>query len=158
MDSRANLHLKRAFTEIQEAEVLFRISGDAGKKREFQLEENTTFYSGVIGHAYYSIFYAAKAILLTKGITTTMPNIHKKTYESFKKAFVDTGILDITLLNAYRKMIIRADELLQIFKDEKWKRGHFTYETMPQANIMPAKESVDHALKFTKHIAEILEK
>ena len=46
MDSRAKLYIKRAFTETQEAEVLFKISSDITKKREFQLEDDTTFYSG----------------------------------------------------------------------------------------------------------------
>jgi len=48
------------------------------------------------------------------------------------------GILDVNLLTIYKKMMVRADQLLQIFKDEKWKRGHFTYETIPQANKDPA--------------------
>lgn len=190
MDSRAKLYIKRAFTETQEAEVLFKISSDITKKREFQLEDDTTFYSGAISHAYYAIFYAAKAILLTKNITTQSPEIHKKTFELFKKEFVDTGILDTELLIIYKKMIIRADELLQIFKNvkkirhkcgflghkkpeshssptinngafwffrEKWKRGHFTYETIPQANKRPAEESVEHATKFVKNIRAILE-
>ena len=51
-----------------------------------------------------------------------MPDVHKKTYEIFKAEFVDSGILDIELLKIYEKMIVRADELLQIFKDENGKR------------------------------------
>ena len=117
-----------------------------------------TFYSGVISHAYYSIFYAAKSILLTKNIKTYAPEIHKKTYEAFKEQFVDSGIIDIGLLNIYKKMIVRADELLQIFKDEKWKRGHFTYKTIPQANKEPAEESINNASKFIKNIKVIIEK
>ena len=55
-------------------------------------------------------------------------------------------------------MIVRADELLQIFKDEKWKRGHFTYKTIPQANKEPAEESINNASKFIKNIKVIIEK
>ena len=85
----------------------------------------------------YSILHLSSAIPSgdkTKNIKTTAPEVHKKTYEAFKEQFVDSGVLDIELLNIYKKMIIRADELLQIFKDEKWKRGHFTYQTISQAN------------------------
>ena len=55
-------------------------------------------------------------------------------------------------------MIIRADELLQIFKDEKWKRGHFTYQTIPQANKDPANQSIQNATTFLKNIRTIIEK
>ena len=95
------------------------------------MDEKATFYSAVISHAYYAIFFSAKAILLAKSIKTEMPDVRKKTYEEFKKYFVDTGILDVKLLEICRKMVVRADELLEIFKDEKWKRGHFTYQTIP---------------------------
>ena len=116
-----------------------------------------TFYSSAISHSYYAIFYAAKAILLTKGIVTSMPGAHKKTYEAFKSEFVDSGVIDIELLKIYQKMIVRADELLQIFKDEKWKRGHFTYQTIPQANREPAGQSIKNAMVFVKNIKLIIE-
>ena len=134
MDSMVKIYLDRSLNELSQAKLLFAISNDNEKKQEFQIEEEMTFYSGAISHAYYSIFYSAKAILLTKGIKTTAPEVHKKTYEAFKEKFVDSGIIDSELLMIYEKMIVKADELLQIFKDEKWKRGHYTYKTTPQAN------------------------
>ena len=87
-----------------------------------------------------------------------MPGVHKKTYEAFEENFVRTGVLDMELLKIYQKMIVRADELLQIFKEEKWKRGHFTYQTIPQANKEPAEQSIQNALTFIKNIKLILEK
>lgn len=158
MDSKVKLYIKRAINELSAGKILFDISKDPDKEEKFQIEEETTFYSSVISHSYYAIFYTAKAMLLTKNIKTESPEIHKKTFESFKKEFVDSGILDVELLNIYKKMIIRADELLQIFKDEKWKRGHFTYKTIPQANKEPAKESIEKAMKFIKNIKQVLEK
>jgi len=158
MDSMVKIYLERSLNELSQAKLLFAISDNIEKKQEFQIEEETTFYSGAISHAYYSIFYAAKAILLTKNIKTSAPEVHKKTYEAFKEQFVDSGIIDIELLNIYNKMIVRADELLQIFKDEKWKRGHFTYKTIPQANKDPAEESINNASKFIKNIKVIIEK
>ena len=158
MDSTAKIYLQRALNEISIAKLLLTISGNDKKKQEFQIDEDMTFYSGAISHAYYSIFYAAKATLLTRGIKTEMPDVHKKTYEAFKAEFVDSGVLDIELLNIYQKMIVRADELLQIFKDEKWKRGHFTYQTIPQANKEPAEQSIQNASVFLKNIRMILDK
>ena len=158
MDSMVKVYLERSLNELSQAKLLFAISDNIEKKQEFQIEQEMTFYSGVISHAYYSIFYAAKSILLTKNIKTYAPEIHKKTYEAFKEQFVDSGIIDIGLLNIYKKMIVRADELLQIFKDEKWKRGHFTYKTITQANKEPAEESINNASKFIKNIKVIIEK
>ncbi len=154
----ANIYLQRSLNEISAANVLFKVSNTPEKKKEFLIDEDETFYSAVISHSYYAIFYGAKAILLTKNIRTEMPDVHKKTYELFNEHFVQTGTLDIELLKAYQKMIVRADELLQIFKDEKWKRGHFTYQTIPQANKEPAEQSIKHAIKFIKNIKVVMEK
>ena len=158
MDSTVKIYLQRCVNEVSAAKLLFAVSNDVSKKQEFQIEEEMTFYSSVISHSYYAIFYAAKAILFTKGIKTEMPDVHKKTYEEFKKQFVNTGILDVNLLEIYQKMVVRADELLEIFKDEKWKRGHFTYQTIPQANKEPAEQSIQHALTFIRNMKLILEK
>ena len=158
MDSMVRIYLSRALNELSQAKLLFTISNDDEKKQEFQIEEEMTFYSGAISHAYYSIFYSAKAILLTKEIKTTAPQVHKKTYEAFKEYFVDSGIIDAELLEIYEDIIVKADELLQIFKDEKWKRGHYTYKPIPQANKGPAEESINNASKFIRNIKMIIEK
>lgn len=71
-----------------------------------------------------------------KGAQTKPPEIHKKTYDEFKKRFVDTGMLDVELLKIYKSMIVRADELLFLFRTEKRKRGKFTYQTIAQANVL----------------------
>lgn len=158
MDSEAKLFLQRAENELRLSKALFKISQEEGIKDELGVYKEDTFYSAAISHAYYAIFYSAKAILLTKNIKTTSPEIHKKTYEEFKKNFVDNGELDLELLKMYNKLLIRADELLGLFKLEKSKRGDFTYKTVAQANIEPAEESIDNARKFIKNIKSILEK
>ncbi len=138
------------------AESLKRLSEYQEDKKNFNLPLNISFYSSVISHSYYSIFYSAKALLLTKNIKTSSPEVHKKTFEKFKKSFVDTGILDVNLLKIYNKMMIRADELLQIFRDEKWKRGHFTYQIIPQANKPYAEESLKHSKIFVSNIIKVI--
>lgn len=158
MDSLVSIYLQRSRNEVNAAKLLFAVSNSVDKKIEFQLEEDTTFYSAVISHSYYAIFYAAKAILLSKGFKTDMPDVHKKTFEEFKKNFVDAGLLDVELLKMYEKLVVRADVLLGIFKDEKWKRGHFTYQTIPEANKEPAEQSIQNAVTFLKNIVLVLEK
>ncbi|MBS3054611.1 MAG: hypothetical protein J4431_03680 [Candidatus Aenigmarchaeota archaeon] len=119
MDSMVKLFIERAKNELKIDEVLLRLSEDNSTKKTFAVKENMTFYSGTITHAYYCIFYSAKAILATKNIKTGAPEIHKKPFDSFKKHFVDTGIIDAELLKIYRSMIIRADDLLEIFSIER---------------------------------------
>jgi len=119
MDLMAELYLERANNEHLLAEAIKKISETDDVKKELRLPEKITFYSAAISHSYYAIFYSAKAALITKKIETKSPEIHKKTFEEFKKQFVESGILDTELLIIYKKMIIRADELLQIFKNGK---------------------------------------
>lgn len=158
MDSMVEIYLERAGNELLAADSLKKLSENAKSREEFSLPQSTTFYSSVISHSYYSIFYSAKAILLTKGVKTSAPDVHKKTYEEFERVFVNSGILDMKLFEIYKKMVVRADALLQIFKDEKWKRGNFTYKTIPQANKEPADDSLKNAKIFVSHISKIIKK
>ncbi|MBI2140222.1 HEPN domain-containing protein [Candidatus Woesearchaeota archaeon] len=151
MDSKVEMFLKRARGEIDAAEVLFNVSGKKELKEALSLAEESTFYSGAVSHAYYSIFYCAKAMLLCLCIETSSPDIHKKTFEKFKKSFVDTGEFDAKLFLIYQEMIVRAEALLGIYREEKKKRGDFTYHTIPQANREPAEQSLKNAKVFYKH-------
>ncbi len=116
------LHLQRAENELVAAKILFDISSDPViQKEEFMLEKDFTFYSSVISHSYYCIFYSAKAILLLHGIKTGAPEAHKKTFGAFKANLVITGILDVELLKIYQKIMVKAEEMLEIFSKEKRK-------------------------------------
>jgi len=158
MDSIIEIYLDRSNNELMAAECLKRLSEKEDYKEDFNLPEDASFYSSVISHSYYAVFYAAKAILLSKRIDPKSPEIHKKTFEEFNKNFVKTGELDVSLLKIYKKMFVRADELLEIFKDEKWKRGHFTYQTIPQANKRPADDSLKNAKFFVSNIMKVIKK
>ena len=137
--------------ELNLARMIMKLSIDKNIQYDvFGIEEDT-YFSSVISHAYYSIFYCVKAYLLTKKIKTEPPEEHKKTFEEFKN-FVEKGIIDIELFKIYEEMLIKADTLLHIFKYEKSKRGKFTYRKLSQANLDPAQESLDNAKNFFKHI------
>jgi uncharacterized protein (UPF0332 family) len=158
MDSRVNIYIERAENELRLAKVIFNLSKNEKAKIELGANPDDTFYSAVISHSYYSIFYCAKAILLSKGIKTEVPDEHKKTFFAFKENLVDSGLLDKELLRIYNDLIVKADELLSLFAHEKWKRGHFTYRTISQANVEPAQESVDNTIKFLANIKAVLER
>ena len=159
MNDETELYLQRAENELVAAQILFDVSSNPTiQKEQFKLEKELTFYSSVISHSYYCIFYSAKAILIKNGIKTEAPEVHKKTIEAFEKYLVKAGKLDVELLKIYQKMVVRAEELLGIFSKEKGKRGKFTYQKLPQANREPAKESFDNASFFFKNINKILRK
>jgi len=159
MNGLAELYLLRAENELVAAQILFEISSNPKLQRDqFKVEKEFTFYNTVISQSYYCIFYSAKAMLLIEGVKTEAPDVHKKTLEAFEKHLVQTGKLDVELLKIYKKMIIRAEELLGIFAKEKNKRGTFTYHKLPQANQEPAEESYNNALTFFKNINKIVRK
>ena len=157
MDFEYRLYLTRAQNEINLSIMIQRISDDKKMQLDIFGMKEDTYYSATISHAYYSIFYAAKAYLLSKGIKTQPPEEHKKTFDEFSK-FVEKGTVDIELLKVYQNMFIKADTLLHIFELEKGKRGKFTYKRMPQANQEPAEESIKHARFFFTHIFRLCEK
>ena len=155
MDSKAALYLERAKNEIDLAGAIFKISTTQKIKLLLELKEDATFFSDAISNAYYCIFYSAKAFLCSKGLITEPPEEHQKTYAEFEK-LVLSGEIDVELLNIYKSMVVKADELLGIFKWEKSKRGKFTYRKLPQANMEPATESIANAEKFLKNINLLL--
>ena len=156
MDSRVKLYIERASNELRLAKAIFSLSQTEETKIKLGANPNDTFYSAVISHCYYCIFYSAKAILFSVNIKTKPPEEHKKTYKQFKINFINNNRLDLELLNIYNDFIIKAEELLSLFSEEKYKRGHFTYKTIAQANIRPAEKSIQNATKFLKNIMLVL--
>ena len=157
MDLNYSLYLERANNEIKFADIALFVSNNKNIQLELmKISEPETYYSAVISHAYYCIFYSAKAYLAKKQIKTQAPEEHKKTYEEFKN-LVFQGIIDKELLNIYDEIIVKADTLLGIFKTEKKKRGEFTYQKLSQANLEPANQSLENAKTFLKHIRILCE-
>ncbi len=149
------LYLKRAEEKVLLAKLCFEISTKAEAKSYLNIPQNQSFFNDIISLSYYSIFYSAKAYLLSKGIETSPPEEHKKTYEEFAK-FVGIGALDKELLNIYENAALEAETLLNIFLLEKRKRGKFTYNVNANANLPFAKDSIENAKKFTGDLIAII--
>ena len=157
MDLNYNLYLERAKNEIKFADIALFVSNNKNIQTDImRIEYPETYYSAVISHSYYCIFYSAKSYLAKKGIKTESPEEHKKTYEQFKKLVLQ-GIVDSELLKIYENVLVKADKLLGIFKTEKKKRGEFTYQKLSQANLEPANESLENAKTFLKNIILLCE-
>jgi uncharacterized protein (UPF0332 family) len=149
------LLIKRAENELVIAEKLNEMSSEQKIKDYLEIPKDMTFYSGVISHAYYSIFYSAKAYLLNNKIKVQKQGQHQKVFFEFKR-LVKKGLVDKELLRIYEETKIKAEVLFDIFKSERDKRSNFTYETLPQANKEPARESMENALFFVSHIKKFL--
>jgi len=62
MDSMIRIYELRSELELRLSNALFLLSSKNKQlKKELILEEEDTFYSAVITHSYFAIFYAAKA-------------------------------------------------------------------------------------------------
>jgi len=157
MVSETKLYLDRAEDEILLSKKDLELSTNNNTKELFGISVEKTFYYSVISHAYYSIFYTAKAYLYLKGIITQAPDEHQKTYDKFR-TFIERGILDNELLRIYENEISKAESLLRIFFLEKDKRGRFTYNIKSEANLPYAKESLGNARRFVSVIKAIIEK
>jgi uncharacterized protein (UPF0332 family) len=155
MVSEVNLYFIRAEDEFLLCQNDMQLSIDNKTKEFLGIPDDKTFFYSVISHAYYSIFYSAKAYLFSKGIKTYPPNEHKKAYNELKKLVIEK-VLDRELFDIYETEIIKADSLLQIFKSEKKKRGKFTYQIRSEANIPFAQESIKNAENFVSSIKAIL--
>ncbi len=150
------LNFGRAQNELRLSNSIFNISGDANLKKALNLRQEDTFYSQTISHAYYAMFFATQALLITQGLRTRPPNIHKATLDAFAYHFIITGKIDIKLFELYHSSLIKADNLLGLFVTEQEKRSEFTYKTISQSNIEPAQESITHAEEFLTHINMML--
>ncbi len=57
MDSLSKLNMERSENELRLAKALLMLSENESIKKQLQAEPADTFYSAVISHAYYAIFY-----------------------------------------------------------------------------------------------------
>ena len=155
MDLTYNMYLERAENELNLAIILEQISSKQDLQENFKgISRIETYYSGVIQHSYYSIFYLTKAYLILKGFKISAPNEHKKTYDRFK-LLEKKKVIDKELLEIYENALIKAEELVSIFSKEKKKRSNFTYQRLSQSNKAPALDSINSLKVFKNHLIKL---
>ena len=67
-----------------------------------QLMLNNDFYTSAINQAYYAIFYAASAVLVTIGLNRGK---HSQVISEFRRHFIKTGIFDNQLSDSYGRVM-----------------------------------------------------
>ncbi|MBU1854433.1 MAG: hypothetical protein KKF89_01810, partial [Nanoarchaeota archaeon] len=146
-------HLKwqKAVNDLALAKGLLKISTDSNIKDSLDYPDNTTFFDWVIVCSYYSIFHATQALLGIKKIKITS-RLHHATMIAFAKQFIINQELEEELFLIYEDTETKAKELLEIFEEEKGKRGLFQYHRLSRNNLIPAKESINNAKIFLEAI------
>ena len=153
----SNIKWLKAINDLLLAESLLKISTDKKLKNLLNYPEDVTFFDWVIVSSYYSIFHATHALLGLKRIKITN-RLHHATMIAFAKHFIINNELADELFFIYEESENKANELLDIFEEEKEKRGLFQYHRLSKNNLDPAKESIKNAKKFLKAIEEVLRK
>lgn len=156
MDSEVELSSKRAENELIAAKALFSLSELVEAKKLLKVSADETFYNSVIEHAYYSIFYCAKAYLMNKGIKFPEQGQHQAVYFAFRK-LVREGKVAIELVELYKEVKIKAETLLEILEKVEENRTKFIYKTLAQANKEPADSSIKNAEIFLAQVKSLIE-
>lgn len=106
-----------------------------------QLMLSNDFYSSTINRAYYAIFYAANALLLTKNLAQ---NKHSGVINAFRLHFIKTGLFTLEFSRIYG----RAME----------DRHESDYELESPATKEDAELNLEGAHQFVKEVERWLKK
>ncbi len=131
--------------------------------------EKINTYLWVINSAYYSMFFAATALLAKYNHKIKSEyGIHRFTYHAIIYYFINQNkLLKKHFIEEYKQAINEAEELMQIsenrvfemiddFSAEMNKRKIFTYELGKNAEKEKAKTSLKRAKAFVKVIEDII--
>lgn len=165
--------MKNAESSLQTASILQEISDDETLKGTLKLSKDFESYLWVIVSSYYSMFYAATALLASQEIRLTGQIVHKVTGDALIHFFVSNAKL-AKLLEDYeetkavgleligreelmKSMQKRADELIVAYETERKKRSKFQYDIGVQAKRGYAQTSLERAKEFMFEITKVLE-
>ena len=153
--------LAKSIESLQLSKRIFEISQDEDDPLES--------YMWVITTAYYSMFFAATALLAYfKHRIDVEVGIHKLTYHALIYYFlIADNKLQKHFIEEYKEMYDNAEKLLQIseekaieilehFKFEQSKRTRFTYEMGRIAEEQKAKTSLKRAEEFTLETRKVM--
>jgi uncharacterized protein (UPF0332 family) len=161
-----------AESSLRTASILQEISDDNSLKDRLKVGSDFESYLWVIVSSYYSMFYAATAILSKQGIRATGQIVHKVTADALIHFFASNEKL-AKLLEQYeeaqtvglelvgreelmKRMQKKADELIISYEGERKKRSKFQYDIGVQAKRGYAQTSLERARSFVFEIRKLL--
>ncbi|MGA2522796.1 MAG: hypothetical protein ABSF65_01435 [Candidatus Bathyarchaeia archaeon] len=164
--------MANAESSLRTASILQEISDANNLKETLKVSLDFEAYLWVIVSSYYSMFYAATAILAKQGIRATGQIIHKVTADALIH-FFGSNEKPAKLLEQYeeaqtvglelvgreelmKKMQKKADELIISYEGERKKRSKFQYDIGVQAKKGYAQTSLQRARDFVFEIRKLL--
>jgi len=164
--------MSNADSSLRTASILQEISDDNSLKEMLKVSSDFESYLWVIVSAYYSMFYAATALLARQGIRATGQIVHKVTADALIHFFASNEKL-AKLLEQYeeaqtvglelvgreelmKRMQKKADELIISYEGERKKRSKFQYDIGVQAKRGYAQTSLHRAKGFVFEIRKLL--
>jgi len=97
------------------------------------------FYGSAINRAYYAMFYAANALLATKGIARSK---HSGVIAAFREHFVRPGLIEVDYSSIYGRVMDN--------------RHVSDYEIAVSVDAITAEEDLHHARRFVERVAQFL--
>jgi len=164
--------MKNAESSLRTASILQQISDENELKQALKVGGDFESYLWVIVSSYYSMFYAATALLARQGIRVTGQIVHKVTADALIHYFGSNERL-AKLLEKYeeartagleligreelmKSMHKKADELIVAYESERKKRSKFQYDIGAQAKRGYAETSLERAKEFVFEIGKIV--
>jgi len=164
--------MSNAESSLKTASILQDISNQNTLKQTLRVGEDFESYLWVIVSSYYSMFYAATALLAKQGIRATGQIVHKVTADALIQFFASNEKL-AKLLEQYeeaqsvglelvgreelmKRMQKKADELIISYEGERKKRSRFQYDIGVQAKMGYAQTSLERARLFVFEIKKLI--
>ena len=86
----------------QRREIALHIENAREMLKVAQLLLDNDFYTSAVNRAYYAVFYAANALLITKKLSSSK---HSGVISLFRQHFVKTGLIDPEYSKIYGRML-----------------------------------------------------
>ena len=157
--------LKNASDSLETAKLLFEVS----TKENIQNSMGMPKFNGflwVINSSYYSMFYTARALLDSRGISIKAENsVHTATFNALFYYFYLNGKLERKFIEDLKEAgeeafeILgkeKAKEFIENYSSEKEKRSRFTYDLGEIAIKGKAETSLNRAKKFNEEARKII--
>ncbi len=164
--------MDQAERSLRTASVIFELSTDTAAKDAMRLEKGFESHLWVIVTSYYSMFYAALALLARQEIRVGRHLVHRVVADALIHFFISNKRLakmletyeevrDASLELTGREELLkrlekRADELVVAYERERVKRSKFQYDVGEMAKRGYAETSLQRARDFVSEVRRIL--
>ncbi len=164
--------MANAESSLRTASILQEISDENSLKETLRVGLDFESYLWVIVSSYYSMFYAATAILAKQCVKATGQIVHKVTADALihffgsneklarlLEQYEEAQIVGLELVGReelMKRMQKKADELIIAYEGERKKRSKFQYDIGVQAKRGYAQTSLERAKDFVFEIRKLI--